>query len=99
MKKKTTPSNRAGLHNARFESVLQVDVPRSRNGKHHGIVGAILADVEALAVGSALKIPLSELSDSKENVRSALSRETRKRRTPIHTAADEKYLYVWRDEA
>jgi len=81
-----------------FESMAQVDVPRGRNGKHHKIVYTILSDVESLAAGNALKIPISALDDTKENIRAALSRETKKRKTPITTAADDKFLYVWRVE-
>ena len=81
-----------------FESMAQADVPRGRNGKHHKIVYTILSDVESLAAGNALKVPISALDDTKENIRAALSRETRKRRTTIATAADDKFLYVWRPE-
>jgi len=81
-----------------FESMAQIDVPRGRNGKHHKIVFTILSDVKGLVPGNALKIPLSALDDTKENIRAALSRETRKRKTPVTTAADDKFLYVWRTE-
>lgn len=84
--------------NGTFESVAQADVPRGRNGKHHKIVYTILSDVESLDAGKALKVPISALDDTKENIRAALSRETRKRRTTIATAADDKFLYVWRPE-
>lgn len=79
-----------------FDTVEQIDVPRSRNGKHRRIVSAILADVEALNPGAALKVPMAALNDTRENVRSALSRESKKRRMPIATAADAEFLYVWR---
>lgn len=84
------------LRKRTFESVAQIDVPLGRNGKHHKIVFTILGDLETLAPGNALKIAFSALDDSKENIRAALSRESKKRKTPIATAADEKYLYVWR---
>jgi len=80
-----------------FETMHQVDVPQSRNGKHRQIVTAVLADVEALAPGEAAKIPFKALNDTKENVRAALSRESKKRNLPIGTAADAEYLYVWRE--
>lgn len=91
-KKKTTP------HKPTFEAMRQVDVPQSRNGKHRKIVAAILADVDELAPGDAIKIPYKSLEDTKENVRAALSRETKKRKLPIATAADAEYLYVWLKE-
>lgn len=55
----------------------------------------ILTDLDQLKDGSALRIPLSELDDTKENVRSALNRETRKQNRNVATAADENFLYVW----
>ena len=49
----------------RFQSVLQVDVPKGRDGKHKHIVTQLLSDIDQLASGSALKIPLSALPDTK----------------------------------
>jgi hypothetical protein len=80
-----------------FESMHQIDVPQSRNGKHRKIVTDILADVEALAPGEAAKVPFKALNDTKENVRAALSRESKKRNLTIATAADTEFLYVWRE--
>ena len=80
-----------------FETMHQVDVPQSRNGKHRKIVTEILADVEALAPGEAAKVPFKALNDTKENVRAALSRESRKRKLTIASAADAEFLYVWRE--
>jgi hypothetical protein len=57
----------------RFNSVLQVDVPKGRDGKHKRIIVQLLSDIGQLPDGSALKIPLLELPDSKENIRAALS--------------------------
>jgi len=79
----------------RFATMAQIDVPRGRNGKHKGIVSAILAELDDLKDGEALKIALGELSDSKENVRSALNRASHKLNRPVATAADAKFLYVW----
>lgn len=80
----------------RFESVLQADVPKGREGKHRLIVEQLLNDIGQLEEGSALKVPLSALPDSKENIRSALSRATRQREIEIATASDEDFLYVWK---
>ena len=79
----------------RFATMAQADVPHGRSGKHKSIVTAILADLDRLDGRDALKISLSELDDSKENVRSALNRATRKLKRNVATAADEQYLYVW----
>ncbi len=78
-----------------FKTMAMVDVPRSRNGKHKQIVTAILRDLDDLAEGVAFKVPLTELGDTKENVRSALNRATRKSGRDVATATDETFLYVW----
>jgi len=78
-----------------FKTTARVDVPTGRHGKHRDIVTRILNDLEGLDKGTALKIPLDELSDTKTNVRSALSRATRKIGKSVGTAADDEHLYVW----
>lgn len=80
----------------RFESVLQVDVPKGRDGKHKQIITQLLSDIAQLAVGSALKVPLAELPDSKENIRSALSRAAAQRNLLIATSSNEDFLFVWK---
>jgi TusA-related sulfurtransferase len=76
--------------------VPQAEVPQGRNGKHHGTIEKIMSALEQLEVGRALKIELAKLPDSKENVRSALNRETRMRGVRVSTASDEDFLYVWK---
>jgi hypothetical protein len=80
-----------------FESMAQTDVPQGRNGKHKEIVTKILSDLNQLKPGVALKVPLAELVESKENVRSALNRATHKRGQTVATASDEEFLYVWNE--
>ncbi len=79
----------------RFKTMLQADVPQGRQGKHKQIVTAILKDLDALKEGSAIKVPLNELVESKEKVRSALNRATRKASRKVATASDGEFLYVW----
>jgi len=79
-----------------FESISQAEVPKGRDGKHKKIVSQLLNDLSQLQSGSALKIPLSELPDSKENIRSALSRATKQKNIEIATSSDEGFLYVWK---
>jgi hypothetical protein len=81
----------------KFETMQQTDVPQGRNGKHRRIVTAILEDVEHLKPGEAVKVPMHALGDTKENVRAALSRESKKRKLALSTAADANHLYVWHD--
>lgn len=81
-----------------FEAVGQSEVPKGRDGKHKHIVLQLLGNLARLKPGTALKIPLSSLPSSKENIRSALNRATRQRQIEIATASDEFYLYVWKPE-
>jgi hypothetical protein len=79
--------------------MAQIDVPQRRKGKHHHIVGKILADLDQTSDGLAIKVPLVDLTESKEKVRSALNRATRKRGIKVATATDSKFLYVWHQKA
>ena len=83
----------------KFESVLQVNVPKGRDGKHKQIITQLLADIAQLNPGSALKIPLSELPDTKENIRSALSRAARQANINLATSSNDEFLYVWKPES
>jgi hypothetical protein len=78
-----------------FKTMVQADVPQGRNGKHKQIVSIILDDLERLKDGAALTVPLSALGGTKQRVRSALNRATRKAGRKVATAADEAFLYVW----
>lgn len=78
-----------------FKTMVQSDVPQGRNGKHKLIVTTILRDLDNLEPGSALKVPLAALVDSKEKVRSALNRATRKAKRKVETASDASFLYIW----
>jgi hypothetical protein len=87
--------NNAALAAAHFRTLDLGDVPHSRNGKHRTIVSMILRDLDQLKDGAALRVPLGELGNTKENVRSALNRATRKAKRNVATATDENFLYVW----
>ena len=80
-----------------FQGMQQADVPQGRNGKHKAIVTKILSDLDQVQKGVALKVPLAQLADTKENVRSALNRATRKRGRSVATASDDTFLYVWNE--
>ena len=79
-----------------FASILQADVPKGRDGKHKQIVEHLIDSIAQLADGSALKVPLADLPDTKENIRSALSRATRQRRMEVATSSDRDFLYLWK---
>jgi hypothetical protein len=78
-----------------FKTMPQFDVPQGRNGKHKLLVTRILSDLDRTKTGVALKIPLAELRETKERVRSALNRATRKAGRRVATASDVNFLYIW----
>jgi hypothetical protein len=82
----------------KFESVQQVDVPKGRDGKHKQIVLRVLNDLAQVKAGMALKVPLDQLPDTKENIRSALSRAARQSEINLATSSDEKFLYIWKTD-
>jgi hypothetical protein len=83
----------AAMH---FDSISQVDVPKGRDGKHKKIITQLLGDIAQLKADSALKIPLSELPDTKENIRAALSRAAAQKKLSIATSSNRDFLYVWK---
>jgi hypothetical protein len=88
----TMSPNRTVAH---FKTLELGAVPHSRAGKHKKIVTMILRDLDQLKDGAALRVPLAELGNTKENVRSALNRATRGAKRNVATATDENFLYVW----
>jgi DNA helicase TIP49 (TBP-interacting protein) len=86
------PAKKAAMN---FKAMQQADVPQGRNGKHKEIVSMILSDLDQSPKGVALKVPLAQLAESKERVRSALNRATRKSGRHVATASDDTFLYVW----
>ena len=82
-----------------FKTMAQVNVPQGRKGKHNEVVSKILSDLDQLPEGAALKVPLADLAESKEKVRSALNRATHKSSRNVATASDSEFLYVWNEGA
>lgn len=80
----------------RFQSIAQVDVPKGRDGKHKLIIVELLESLHNLKPGAALKIALTDLPDTKENIRAALSRATKQRNMEVATSSDSTHLYVWK---
>lgn len=89
--------NQARKSSMNFKTMSQVDVPQGRNGKHKRIIAQILSDLDQLADGVALKVPLAQLDESKEKVRSALNRAIHKGGRSVKTASDSEFLYVWNE--
>jgi len=88
-------SPRPNVVPSHYKTMEQADVPQGRHGKHKEVVTTILNDLDNLKDGSAIKIPLADLAESKEKVRSALNRATRKAGRNVATASDDEFLYVW----
>ena len=86
------------LDSMKFESILQANVPKGRDGKHKEIITQLLNDIAKLGSGSALKIPLSQLPDTKQNIRSALSRAASQQNIGLATSSDNEFLYVWKTD-
>jgi len=82
-----------------FKTMAVPDVPQGRNGKHKEIVTQILSDLNQVHEGVAVKVPIAELAESKEKVRSALNRATRKDGRTVITASDKDFLYVWNQKS
>jgi hypothetical protein len=80
-----------------FQSIHQNEVPKGREGKHKRIVSMLLHEIEKLAPGAALKVPISALPDRKENIRAALNRATRQRGLQVATSSDAGHLYIWKN--
>jgi len=81
-----------------FRTMAVPDVPKGRNGKHKKIVTEIISDLDQVQDGTAIKVPISELAESKERVRSALNRATRKAKRNVATASDGDFLYIWNEK-
>jgi hypothetical protein len=80
----------------KYQSIKQIDVPKGRDGKHKKIITQLLSDIEQLEEDRALRIPLTALPDSKENIRSALNRATHQKGIEVATSSDAEYLYIWK---
>lgn len=78
-----------------YSTISQADLPRGRKGKHNSIVHELMDEIARLAPGQALKIALSDLPDKKANIRSAISRASRKRGLAVATSSDETHFYMW----
>jgi len=89
-----SPAKKSPLN---FKTMEQTDVPQGRHGKHKEIVTQILSDLDQIKPGIALKVPLADLAETKEKVRSALNRATRKAGRKVATATDALFLYVWNE--
>ena len=56
----------------------------------------LLSDIDQLESGSALKVPLAVLPDTKENIPSALNRAKRHKGIEVATSSDQDFSYIWK---
>jgi hypothetical protein len=80
----------------RYQSIRQIDVPRTRQGKHRKIVEKLLRHLDELEPGTALKVALASLPATKPNIRSALNRATHKKGLCVATSSDARHFYLWK---
>ena len=81
----------------KYDRVILADIRRNRRGKHHDLVGGIFQDLETLPVGSAIRIPLTEVDGTTlANLRSAVHRASTARGLGIETLSDEENFYIWK---
>jgi hypothetical protein len=83
----------------RFEAIGQNEVPRGRESRHKRIIDQLLTQIDQLAPGTALKVPLSALPTTKANLRAALNRATRKRGLSVATSSDAANLFLWKSKS
>jgi hypothetical protein len=81
----------------KYRRVEVTALDRGRRGKHHDLVGGILAELEMAQAGSALEIPLADVGGiGLANLRSAVHRAATSQGLAVETLADEKNFYVWK---
>ena len=70
---------------------------KGRRGKHHDLVQGILQQLQDLALGSAMEIPLADVGGiGLAKLRSAVHRASSSRGLEIETLADDNNFYVWK---
>lgn len=93
----TGKKNGHDRHSANYETIPLDKLRKTRRGKHHDFVAGVMADLEALRRGHAIKIPLSELKDtSVVKLRAAVNRASDARGIKIATSSDADNFYIWR---
>jgi hypothetical protein len=80
----------------KYKRVQVAELDRGRKGKHHELIQGILQELQGLASGAALEIPLDNVGGiGLANLRSAVHRASASAGMEIETLADEKNFYVW----
>ena len=79
-----------------FKTIAQVDLPSGRRGKHHQLLVKVVKELEQLAEGRAIQIPMADFPGTVADRRSAIHRAMKKQEVEILTSSDEAYFYVWK---
>jgi hypothetical protein len=82
-----------------FERVPLSELRQGRQGKHHDLTTDIASQIDSLADGEAMRIPLKDVDVSLPNLRSAIGRAMAARGIKIGTFSDDKNLFVWKKTA
>lgn len=86
-------------HLAIYETVEVDGLAKTRRGKHHDFVSGVLADLEILKAGSAIKIPLRGVKGvSVVKLRAAINRASATQGIKISTSSDTENFYIWRQK-
>jgi hypothetical protein len=81
----------------KYRRVQVSSLDTRRRGKHHDLTQGILQELETLALGAAMEIPLADVGGiGLANLRSAVHRAATSRGLEIETLADDKNFYVWK---
>lgn len=87
---------RPPVRRTNFETLSQTELPTGRKGKHHPMLVKVLDDLDQLVEGRAMKIPLADFPGSVADIRSAISRATKKRNVEVETSSDDEFFYIWK---
>ena len=84
----------------KYRQVEVAALSKGRRGKHHELIQGIFQELQMLAQGSAMAIPLAEVGGiGLANLRSAVHRAATSHGLEIETLADDTNLYVWKKTA
>lgn len=79
-----------------FKTISQGDLPNGRRGKHHLLLVKVVDELEQLAEGRAIQIPMADFPGTVADLRSAIHRAVKKEDVDILTSSDEEYFYIWK---